>query len=140
MEEEEEEEVEEEDWFSDLLQYTFIHSSHAYYTHQNSMPISHQISLEFVRRLSTTPITSPSSLAPALTYATALHSSTSNSCSTLCEKSIAWNKSCNVEIHLPSPTRASPRKEGGGTRGGGAGMSGVGARCHNAGNSTSPVL
>ena len=89
----------------------FVHSSHAYYTHQNTIPISHQISLEFVRRLSTTPITSPSSLAPALTYATALHSSTSNSCSILSEKSIAWNKSCDVEIHLLLPAQASPRKE-----------------------------
>ena len=89
----------------------FVHSSHAYYTHQNGMPISQQISLEFVRRLSTTPITSPSSLAPTLTYTTALCSSTSNSCSTLSEKSIAWNKSSDVEIHLLLPTRASPRKE-----------------------------
>ena len=36
---------------------TFVHSSHAYNTHQNTILISHQISLEFVHRLS--PLPSP---------------------------------------------------------------------------------
>ena len=95
---------------------TFVPSSHAYYTHHNTIPISHQISLEFVHRLSTTPITSASYLVPALTYATVLRSSTSNSRSTLSEKSIAWNKSCDVEIHLLLLAQVSPRKDGGETQ------------------------
>ena len=111
--------VEEEGWFCVLLQYTFVHSSHACILHTPKQypNLSTDLpSLEFVHRLSTTPITSPSDLAPALTYATALRSSTSNSCSTLSEKSIAWNKSWDVEIDLLLPTRVSLRKEGGGTR------------------------